>query len=91
MAEENWTPYNGTNTLDLLSERGRSQINKLPVGKRQRWARTVGLISTILMGSLYLLTEPSSPGEAESAEVSLPESGVAGEPHMEDQTNRGWS
>ncbi len=31
MAEENWTYCNGTNTLDLLSERGRSQINKLPV------------------------------------------------------------
>ncbi len=34
MAEENWTRCNGTSTLDLLSERGRSQINKLLIQQR---------------------------------------------------------
>jgi hypothetical protein len=34
MAHEDWTHYNGTNALDLLSERGSSQINKLPVGMK---------------------------------------------------------
>ena len=32
MAHEDWTHHNGTNALDLLSEHGSSQINKLPVG-----------------------------------------------------------
>ncbi len=40
MADENWTPYNGTNTLDLLSERGRSQINKLPVYEGEIFSQT---------------------------------------------------
>ena len=31
MAHEDWTHHNGTNALDLLSERESSQINKLPV------------------------------------------------------------
>ena len=37
MADENGTRYNGTNTLDLLSERGSSQINKLPVELMDRY------------------------------------------------------
>ncbi len=38
MADENGTRYNGTNTLDLLSERGSSQINKLAVVLRSSLA-----------------------------------------------------